>query len=110
MFHCFHSRRAAYFKRDFHSAAEGFQQVSMLCGATYLSFSCLFSPSYISCLFSRRDTGTAFDNRIYSIKVTCGQDYPDVAPKIRFQTAVSMDGVDKYGELGRHFVILSCSF
>eukprot|EP00929_Paragymnodinium_shiwhaense_P066170 TRINITY_DN33159_c0_g1_i1.p1 TRINITY_DN33159_c0_g1~~TRINITY_DN33159_c0_g1_i1.p1 ORF type:complete len:196 (+),score=34.80 TRINITY_DN33159_c0_g1_i1:60-647(+) len=37
---------------------------------------------------------TAFDNRIYSLEITCGPHYPDVPPAVRFCTPVNMTCVD----------------
>uniref|UniRef100_A0A0G4FR85 UBC core domain-containing protein n=1 Tax=Chromera velia CCMP2878 TaxID=1169474 RepID=A0A0G4FR85_9ALVE len=41
--------------------------------------------------------GTAFENRIYSLTVTTGEDYPDKPPKVKFNTVCNMSCVDKKG-------------
>eukprot|EP00049_Salpingoeca_infusionum_P025693 m.21255 g.21255 ORF g.21255 m.21255 type:complete len:137 (-) comp8266_c0_seq2:248-658(-) len=40
---------------------------------------------------------SAFDSRILSLKLTCGESYPDTPPTIRFVSAVKMDCVDGSG-------------
>ncbi|XP_064398197.1 ubiquitin-conjugating enzyme E2 variant 2-like [Halichondria panicea] len=36
----------------------------------------------------------AFDGRIYSLRVECGSNYPNVAPKVWFVTRVNLQGVN----------------
>jgi ubiquitin-conjugating enzyme E2 variant len=43
--------------------------------------------------------GTAFDCRIYTLEIECGEKYPQEAPKVRFLTSVCMSGVDARGRL-----------
>ncbi|KAJ9442503.1 Ubiquitin-conjugating enzyme E2 variant 1C [Diplonema papillatum] len=43
--------------------------------------------------------GTAFENRIYSLKIACDQHYPNKAPHICFLTKVNMDAVNGKGEV-----------
>eukprot|EP00403_Amphidinium_massartii_P025602 CAMPEP_0178388310 /NCGR_PEP_ID=MMETSP0689_2-20121128/9523_1 /TAXON_ID=160604 /ORGANISM="Amphidinium massartii, Strain CS-259" /LENGTH=117 /DNA_ID=CAMNT_0020008701 /DNA_START=139 /DNA_END=492 /DNA_ORIENTATION=- len=38
--------------------------------------------------------GTAFENRIYSLSITCGEHYPDVPPQVRFNTQINLSNVD----------------
>merc|ERR1711871_175976 len=37
---------------------------------------------------------TSFDNRIYSLCITCGPGYPDEPPQVSFNTPISMTCVD----------------
>lgn len=43
--------------------------------------------------------GTAFDNRIISLELTAGENYPHVPPTIKFVNKVNMDGVDGSGNV-----------
>jgi ubiquitin-conjugating enzyme E2 variant len=43
--------------------------------------------------------GTAFENRIYSISITCGEKYPDKPPVVRFNTKITMGCVDSKGAI-----------
>ncbi|XP_028410161.1 ubiquitin-conjugating enzyme E2 variant 2-like [Dendronephthya gigantea] len=38
---------------------------------------------------------TAFDGRIYSLNIQCGERYPEQKPDVRFITRINMVGVDK---------------
>eukprot|EP00928_Gymnodinium_smaydae_P073488 TRINITY_DN56686_c0_g1_i1.p1 TRINITY_DN56686_c0_g1~~TRINITY_DN56686_c0_g1_i1.p1 ORF type:complete len:189 (+),score=25.15 TRINITY_DN56686_c0_g1_i1:41-607(+) len=49
---------------------------------------------------------TAFDNRIYSLGLTCGPDYPDVAPLVRFVTPINMTCVESDGSVKPSWGIL----
>ncbi|CAE7359809.1 UBE2V1 [Symbiodinium natans] len=40
---------------------------------------------------------TAFDNRIYSLQIVCGPNYPDVLPEVRFTAGINMNCVDSEG-------------
>jgi len=42
---------------------------------------------------------TNFDSRIYSLKITCGPDYPKVAPEIRFINKVNLPCVASNGKV-----------
>ena len=51
--------------------------------------------------------GTSFENRIFSISITCGPKYPDRPPEVNFNTKITMSCVDargvvsdKWGPLG----------
>ena len=43
--------------------------------------------------------GTAFENRIYSLTISCDESYPNRAPKLKFLTKVAMDSVNSKGEI-----------
>lgn len=43
--------------------------------------------------------GTAFENRIYSISITCGDRYPDKSPIVKFNTKISIGCVDSRGNV-----------
>ena len=42
---------------------------------------------------------TVFDGRIYSLKIECGQKYPDEQLTVRFATKINMEGVKATGEV-----------
>merc|ERR1719217_1978681 len=43
--------------------------------------------------------GTAYENRIYSLALECGPDYPDKPPKVRFNTRIALAAVDGTGNV-----------
>lgn len=45
-----------------------------------------------------------FENRIYSLRITCGPDYPDKAPVVRFVNRVNLNFVDTQGNVCRLFI------
>merc|ERR1711963_223186 len=42
---------------------------------------------------------TSFENRIYNLRLVCGDSYPKEAPKISFTTRISMNEVDEQGRV-----------
>jgi ubiquitin-conjugating enzyme E2 variant len=40
---------------------------------------------------------TVFENRIYSLSLICGPDYPDMPPQAKFNTQIVMENVEKKG-------------
>ncbi|KAH0488327.1 MAG: hypothetical protein KVP17_001205 [Porospora cf. gigantea B] len=51
--------------------------------------------------------GTAFENRIYSLSITCGPSYPETPPDVRFNTKVNMSCVDGTGKVSGSWGILA---
>ena len=48
-----------------------------------------------------------FDGRIYSLRVECGSNYPNVVPKVWFVTRVNLQGVNSStGEVNTNIVEL----
>lgn len=41
----------------------------------------------------------AFEGRIYSLQITCGEKYPDEPPNVRFLTRINLPGVSVTGEV-----------
>jgi len=50
--------------------------------------------------------GTSFENRIYSVSITCSQEYPDHPPKIKFNTQINMGAVEKNGQIKSNWGVL----
>jgi ubiquitin-conjugating enzyme E2 variant len=52
-------------------------------------------------------SNTVHDGRIFTLKIICGQDYPDRPPKVKFYTRVNMGCVLSDGTVdSRHFPTL----
>jgi ubiquitin-protein ligase len=50
---------------------------------------------------------TPYEGRIYTLKVHCGDRYPEEAPVVRFQTRINLTGVAANGSV-RIFLLKSC--
>merc|ERR1711874_592880 len=42
---------------------------------------------------------TAFENRMYSLKLECGKDYPEKSPIVKFQSRINMSCVSSNGNV-----------
>jgi ubiquitin-protein ligase len=61
------------------------------------AWSCMFLSSSCSVLI-HVDEQTVHENRIYSLKITCGESYPDVPPTVQFLSRVNLPFVNQtYG-------------
>jgi len=47
---------------------------------------------------------TSFENRIYNLKLVCGDHYPKKSPKIVFLSRVNMRGVDEHGKVDQNLI------
>ncbi|CAD5110884.1 DgyrCDS249 [Dimorphilus gyrociliatus] len=43
--------------------------------------------------------GTTYDNRMYSLRIHAGENYPREAPAVRFLTKINLEGVDSQGKV-----------
>ena len=51
---------------------------------------------------------TNFDNRIYSLNITCSENYPEQAPKVKFNTKINLPSVNQNtGEVTNKFSMFS---
>mmetsp|Transcript_30027 Transcript_30027/g.80144 ORF Transcript_30027/g.80144 Transcript_30027/m.80144 type:complete len:139 (-) Transcript_30027:84-500(-) len=50
--------------------------------------------------------GTTYENRIYSLGITCGPNYPDKPPEVKFLTQINLSCVDTRGNVGPALSIL----
>eukprot|EP01039_Chlorochromonas_danica_P013155 gene13155-15182_t len=39
--------------------------------------------------------GTVYDGRLYELRISCGRDYPDVAPTVRFVSRINLSSVNQ---------------
>lgn len=42
---------------------------------------------------------TNFDGKVYTIKIVCGDNYPNVAPKVNFVTKINLPFIDNKGHI-----------
>lgn len=50
---------------------------------------------------------TPFEGRIYELEITCGTNYPDTAPVVRFVTKINLPYVSPTGEISSNLNIIS---
>eukprot|EP00933_Yihiella_yeosuensis_P072077 TRINITY_DN80369_c0_g1_i1.p1 TRINITY_DN80369_c0_g1~~TRINITY_DN80369_c0_g1_i1.p1 ORF type:complete len:138 (+),score=23.81 TRINITY_DN80369_c0_g1_i1:90-503(+) len=51
--------------------------------------------------------GTVFENRIYSLSMICGPEYPDKAPEVKFNTQIAMNCVEANGAVKKSWSVLA---
>jgi hypothetical protein len=59
------------------------------------------------CLNSPRpppSQGTAYQDRFYEMRVTCGENYPVVPPTVRFVSRLNLPCVNSVSEDAKHFL------
>mmetsp|Transcript_98633 Transcript_98633/g.193768 ORF Transcript_98633/g.193768 Transcript_98633/m.193768 type:complete len:198 (+) Transcript_98633:135-728(+) len=50
---------------------------------------------------------TAFDNRIYSLSITCGPNYPDLPPVVKFTSPINMTCIEADGSVKLSWGVLA---
>jgi len=50
---------------------------------------------------------TPFENKIYSLQIHCGPNYPDTAPVVKFLTKVNLPYVSSTGDISTNLNIIS---
>ena len=63
---------------------------------TLTNWSCTIFGPYLS----------PFENRIYSLTMRCGMNYPECPPDVQFNTKINLPVVDAYGHVSKNVSVL----